>query len=222
MLRAYRSATVEQAEDLDTLAARINRCQDESDQGERTSLEKSKEAGDELLKAKELCLREGKPWLPWLKAHVKRDARRCREDMQIARNWDKISSLLADSANMGRERALSLLRPGNGSAARHNPDAFHDGLCDVRELESALLHGSWRGETAEALAEQLGIPIRAVHRAGKRLEREERCYEVTITNQRTGCDQRGYAYSWGQPPLFNHLPQPKPEATPAGEKVVFQ
>ncbi len=74
-----------------TLAARAAKVRQMHKEHIRTTLEQARDIGAELRAAKEQCVREGKPWLPWLE-QAKTDRRTASRYMRIAEHW----SLLVD------------------------------------------------------------------------------------------------------------------------------
>ncbi len=77
-----------------TLAARAAKVRQMHKEHIRTTLEQARDIGAELRAAKEQCVREGKPWLPWLD-EAKMNHRTGQQYMRIAEHW----SLLVDHAH---------------------------------------------------------------------------------------------------------------------------
>jgi phage N-6-adenine-methyltransferase len=85
-------ALVRPAEDLATLAKAINAAHEAAQGAMRTGLEKAREAGDALLKAKAAC-KHGQ-WLSWLKGNTKLDRMTAWRYMQLSERWGECNSVL--------------------------------------------------------------------------------------------------------------------------------
>jgi Protein of unknown function (DUF3102) len=77
---------------LEQLAFEINSAHEAGERSARNGLDRFKEAGEALLKAKER-LPHGE-WLPWLGKNVKFSERTVRRYMALASGWEKIKSVI--------------------------------------------------------------------------------------------------------------------------------
>lgn len=122
----------------------------------RLSLEKRKEAGAKLNRAKEACLHAGLPWLDTLRK-VFRDTeeRVAQKYMRLEKFWDKISSSSEFRSDMGLTEALNLLKPTKMETEAEEP------ACDERdEPEHAPLRPAQTDETEDELDEESPSPTR--------------------------------------------------------------
>jgi len=92
---------------LNTLAAQINSAHAQCQQAYNNSLKFAHHAGDLLLEAKSQVAHG--EWLPWVNANCNFSERTARVYMQVSRDWDKLPSESADSADLTIESALKLL-----------------------------------------------------------------------------------------------------------------
>ncbi len=101
-------AIVRQAEeDLPALARSINEAHEAVEAAAKMSLEKARDAGEALLRAKK-AVGHGK-WLRWLDKNVAFAARTARVYMRVADGWGQIEAKMASDANLTFRDALKIL-----------------------------------------------------------------------------------------------------------------
>lgn len=99
---------IEQVQSLPELADLINQSHLQIQRVSKVCLTQARIAGQHLLSAKEK-IQHGM-WLQWLQEYCPNlSDRTARAYMQVARNWEKLSSELADSADLTIDGALKLL-----------------------------------------------------------------------------------------------------------------
>ena len=99
---------IEQVQSLPELADLINQSHLQIQRVSKICLTQARVAGQHLLSAKEK-IQHGM-WLQWLQKYCPNlSDRTARAYMQVARNWEKLSSELADSADLTIDGALKLL-----------------------------------------------------------------------------------------------------------------
>ncbi len=91
-----------------TLAARAAKVRQMHKEHIRTTLEQARDIGAELRAAKEQCVREGKPWLPWLD-EAKMNHRTGQQYMRIAEHWSLLVDHTHFAAHGGVTEAINYL-----------------------------------------------------------------------------------------------------------------
>lgn len=155
---------------LATLAAEINAEHDAAERTARTAIDHARAAGERLLLAK-AQVAHGQ-WLPWLSANCPAIAdRTARAYMQLARNWGKLETKTADSANLSIDAALKLL---NAPDADSDPletwlsslltdSRFPIGTIGwLRDIPPAVVFLAAIGWTTPAIADRLSLPEKTV------------------------------------------------------------
>lgn len=93
---------------LDTLADQIRAKIDEVETAHRTTLERAREAGELLIRAKEL-VKHGQ-WLPWLEANCRVSADMAGKWMKLSRQWPELEASYSEQVPyLGVQEALKLL-----------------------------------------------------------------------------------------------------------------
>ena len=155
---------------LETLAAEINAEHDAAERTARKAIDHARVAGERLLLAK-AQVAHGQ-WLSWLSANCPAIAdRTARAYMQLARNWGKLETKTADSANLSIDAALKLLNaPDSDSdpletwvSSLLTDSRFPIGTLGwLRDIPPAVVFLDAIGWTTPAIADRLSLPENTV------------------------------------------------------------
>jgi hypothetical protein len=100
-------AIVRTVDALAEIAAQINAGHQQVQNAIRASLERARDVGQLLIKAKGQC--QHGQWLPWLKANVKFSERTAQNYVNVAKRWNEIESKSATVADLSYRNALEFL-----------------------------------------------------------------------------------------------------------------
>jgi hypothetical protein len=94
-----------QSDELTELAEELNERHDTIQNAVFSAVELARQQGERLEKARELCLKEGIPWLQWLKDNVSFSRQSADAYLKVHRNW----ALLPADGNFSLRECLKLL-----------------------------------------------------------------------------------------------------------------